>query len=106
MCCHSGLAVEGKISAHSARVAEFQDLEDKSDDDHTAIGHLTSVTSYLTDISGLLNARKKRSKRSEGKKNISWVLRIMYLSKNPLRYRHMDRFESKVHGHEVNHISY
>ena len=73
------MAVEGKISAHTAKITEFEDLADKSDDDHTAIDHLLTLTTQLNDVlSGLLSARNRRSKRSvEGKKNIFWVYDIL-----------------------------
>ena len=64
----SGLAVAEKISKHTAKITEFGNLADKSDDDHTAIGHLTTLTNHLNDVSGLLPAT---SRSVESKKNIT-----------------------------------
>ena len=67
-CYHSGSAVAGKISTHTAKISEFGNLADKSDDDHTAIGHLTTFTTHLNDVSGLLTATRRSV---EGKNNIT-----------------------------------
>ena len=67
LCYHSGLAVAKKISTHTAKIAEFENLADKSDDDHTAIGHLTTFTNHLHDVSELLTATRRNV---ESKKNI------------------------------------
>ena len=61
------MAVAGKITTHNAKITEFGNLADKTDDDHTAIGHLTTVTAHLNDVSGLLNARKRRKRSVESK---------------------------------------
>ena len=68
MCYDSGLAVAEKISTHTAKITEFGNLADKSDDDHAAIGHLTTFMSHLNDVSGLLPATRRSV---ESKKNIS-----------------------------------
>ena len=62
------MAVAGKISTHTAKIAEFENLADKSDDDHTAIGHLTTLTTHLNDVSGLLTATRRNV---DSKKNIT-----------------------------------
>ena len=66
------MAVEGKISAVNAKIAEFGNIA-TSDDDNTAIGHLQTVQTHLSAVSGLLNARKRRRRSTESKKNISWL---------------------------------
>ena len=68
MCYDPGLAVAEKISTHTAKIAEFGNLADKSDDDHTAIGHLTTFMSHLNDVSGSLSVT---SRSVESKKNIT-----------------------------------
>ena len=62
------MAVAGKITAVNAKISEFGDLADKTDDDNTAIGHLTTVTGHLSDVSGLLTARKRKRRSVEGNK--------------------------------------
>ena len=59
MCYDPGLAVAEKISTHTAKIAEFGNLADKSDDDHTAIGHLTTLSNHLNDVSALLTATRR-----------------------------------------------
>ena len=63
-----GLAVGEKISDINAKITEFGNLADKSDDDNTAITQLESVQTLLNDVSGLLTVRSV-----ESKKNISCV---------------------------------
>ena len=66
MCYDSGLAVAEKISKHTAKITEFGNLADKSDDDHTAIGHLTTLSNHLNDVSALLTVGR-RSVESKAK---------------------------------------
>ena len=68
LCYHSGLAVAKKIATHTKKIAEFGNLADKSDDDHKAIGHLTTFMNHLHHVSGVLNATRRNV---ESKKNIT-----------------------------------
>ena len=63
--------MKGKISTIDAKIAEFEEIEDKNDDHHTAITHLNSVKTHLHNISALLNARKIKMRNVEGRKNNS-----------------------------------
>ena len=47
--------MKGKISTIDAKIGEFEEIEDKNDDHHTAITHLNSVKTHLHNISALLN---------------------------------------------------
>ena len=60
---------------------EFGDLADRTDDDNTAIGHLTTVKSHLSDLSGFLTLRKRMRRSVEGKTNISSVIYIVTKTK-------------------------
>ena len=53
------MAVIGKISTHTDKIAAFGNLAEKSDDDHTAIGHLTTLSNHLNDVSAFLHATRR-----------------------------------------------
>ena len=63
--------MKGKISTIDAKIAEFEEIEDKNDDHHTAITHLNSVKTHLHNISALLNGRKIKMRNVEGRKIIA-----------------------------------
>ena len=65
------MAVTAKISVVNAKITEFGDLTNKTDDDTTAISHLNTVMDHLSDVSGLLTVR---SVDAESKKHKFLVL--------------------------------
>ena len=65
------MAVTAKISYHNAKIAEFGQLAGKSDEDHTAISHLTTIAGHLNDVHGLLSGRRRMRRSVAGKRNIS-----------------------------------
>ena len=87
------------MSVVDSKINEFGALADKSDDDHTAIGHLNTIKGHLSDVSGLLNARKRSRRSVESKKNISCFLLVTKKFLN--RLYQMDQFENQVSGHPV-----
>ena len=79
-CYDSGLAVAEKISFHASKISEFENLTDKSDDDHTAIGHLHTFAEHLNDSFQLLTATRRSV---ESKKNFPGY--YILVIKNPHR---------------------
>ena len=61
------MAVAAKIDVVDSKITEFGALSDKSEDDHTAIAHLNTIKGHLSDVLGMLNARKRSMGSVESK---------------------------------------
>ena len=73
--CFTDAAVTGKITAVNAKLDEFTNLADKTDDDNTAISHLNTVKGHLNAVSSLLSGRRRRKRSDTGKQNIDFLNR-------------------------------